>query len=48
MTQYSSCFHMHTDQWPILDYRSVNKWKQEEYWVIGQVTNYKLYCFQLQ
>ena len=32
MTQYSSCFHKHTDQWSILDYRSVNKWKQVKYW----------------
>ena len=43
-----SCFHIHTDQWPILDYRSVNKWKQEEYWVIGQTSNNKLHCFRLK
>ena len=43
MIQYSSCFHMRTDQWPILDYRSVNKWKQEEYCIIGQMPNNKLY-----
>ena len=24
MTQYSSCFHMHSDQWSILDYGSAN------------------------
>ena len=48
MTQYSPCFHIHTDQWSILNYGSVNKWKQEEYWVIGQIPNNKLYYFQLQ
>ena len=30
MTQYSLCFHIHTDQWPTLDCESVNKWKQVE------------------
>ena len=46
-----SIFHMKellTDQKSILDYWSVNKWKQVEYSIIGQIPNNKLYWFQLQ
>ena len=34
--QYSTCFHLFTDQWLNLDHWSVCMWKEKKYWVVGQ------------
>ena len=48
--QWCNIPHQRIAYWSVanMEYWSVSKWKQVKYWVIGKVSNNKLYWFQLQ